>query len=190
MLALTSVAQMRRTIDRISQEILVCLRFLWKRCLKLIACADCLQFPTVRDACCDFLAKRLHPSNCINIRDFAENMSCTKLVDLALTFIAKNIVAVSDYHDFLALPYNVMRQVWFRSKNGTLLNLTRIHVQLRKIVFWKCAVFQNVTAQSARVSCKNSNFCFCCQQAMIDKYQRSTTWYLDFSDVIRKLRTA
>ncbi|XP_030802867.1 kelch-like protein 5 isoform X4 [Camarhynchus parvulus] len=46
-------------------------------CLLSTACL--LQLSQVVDACCKFLLKQLHPSNCLGIRSFADAQGCTDL---------------------------------------------------------------------------------------------------------------
>nr|CAB3259924.1 kelch-like protein 21 [Phallusia mammillata] len=82
----------------------------------LLKASDVFQFPTVRESCCEFLGKKLHPSNCISIHNYAESHSCTQLVKTALTFIASNIVEVTEYPEFLTLGYDIMRQIMSHSE--------------------------------------------------------------------------
>jgi len=45
----------------------------------LLSTACLLQLDKVAEACCVFLKKQLHPSNCIGIRQFAESQGCMDL---------------------------------------------------------------------------------------------------------------
>nr|XP_010958263.2 kelch-like protein 18 [Camelus bactrianus] len=49
-------------------------------------------------------AKRLHPKNCLGVRQFAETMMCAVLYDAANSFIHQHFVEVSMSEEFLALP--------------------------------------------------------------------------------------
>ena len=49
-------------------------------------------------------AKRLHPKNCLGVRQFAETMMCALLYDAANSFIHQHFVEVSMSEEFLALP--------------------------------------------------------------------------------------
>uniref|UniRef100_A0A3Q2Q1L7 Kelch-like family member 18 n=1 Tax=Fundulus heteroclitus TaxID=8078 RepID=A0A3Q2Q1L7_FUNHE len=62
-----------------------------------------LQLQNVKDACCSFLQERLHPKNCLGVRQFAETMMCTTLYDSANTFLHQHFVDVSLSEEFLGL---------------------------------------------------------------------------------------
>lgn len=49
----------------------------------LLSTACLLQLTAVVDACCSFLMKQLHPSNCIGIRLFADAQGCMELFKVA-----------------------------------------------------------------------------------------------------------
>lgn len=49
----------------------------------LLSTASILQLSEVVEACCGFLMKQLHPSNCIGIRSFADVQGCTDLLKVA-----------------------------------------------------------------------------------------------------------
>lgn len=49
-------------------------------------------------------AKRLHPKNCLGVRQFAETMMCAVLYDAATSFVHQHFVEVSMSEEFLALP--------------------------------------------------------------------------------------
>lgn len=44
----------------------------------LLPASSILQMSTVREACCRFLMKQLHPTNCLGIRSFAGKISRNK----------------------------------------------------------------------------------------------------------------
>ncbi|XP_038575057.1 kelch-like protein 18 [Micropterus salmoides] len=62
-----------------------------------------LQLQNVKDACCSFLQERLHPKNCLGVRQFAETMMCTTLYDSASSFLHQHFVEVSVSEEFLGL---------------------------------------------------------------------------------------
>uniref|UniRef100_A0A3P8Q424 BTB domain-containing protein n=1 Tax=Astatotilapia calliptera TaxID=8154 RepID=A0A3P8Q424_ASTCA len=62
-----------------------------------------LQLQNVKDACCSFLQERLHPKNCLGVRQFAETMMCTTLYDSANSFLHQHFVEVSLSEEFLGL---------------------------------------------------------------------------------------
>uniref|UniRef100_A0A8C3QRM1 Kelch like family member 18 n=1 Tax=Cyanoderma ruficeps TaxID=181631 RepID=A0A8C3QRM1_9PASS len=71
----------------------------------LLMGASFLQLQNIKDACCTFLRERLHPKNCLGVRQFAETMMCTVLYDAANSFIHQHFVEVSMSEEFLALPF-------------------------------------------------------------------------------------
>uniref|UniRef100_A0A665TML2 BTB domain-containing protein n=1 Tax=Echeneis naucrates TaxID=173247 RepID=A0A665TML2_ECHNA len=62
-----------------------------------------LQLQNVKDACCSFLQERLHPKNCLGVRQFAETMMCTTLYDSANSYLHQHFVEVSLSEEFLGL---------------------------------------------------------------------------------------
>ncbi|GCC31057.1 kelch-like protein 18 [Chiloscyllium punctatum] len=71
----------------------------------LLIGASFLQLQNVKDVCCTFLRERLHPKNCLGVRQFAETMMCTVLYDASNSFIHQHFVEVSMSEEFLALPF-------------------------------------------------------------------------------------
>ena len=53
----------------------------------LLSAACLLQLNEVKDACCSFLVKQLHPSNCIGIRQFADSRGCNNLYRVSNTYV-------------------------------------------------------------------------------------------------------
>lgn len=70
----------------------------------LLIGANFLQLQSIKDACCTFLRERLHPKNCLGVRQFAEMMMCAVLYDAASSFVHQHFVEVSLSEEFLALP--------------------------------------------------------------------------------------
>ncbi len=54
----------------------------------MLSTASILQLGEVTRACCTFLRKQLHPSNCIGICLFADRQSCMDLKKAAQSYIA------------------------------------------------------------------------------------------------------
>lgn len=64
----------------------------------ILSTANVLQITEVVNACCKFLASRLHPSNCIGFSLFSESQGCMELHQIAhtyvmVTYIASNYIA-------------------------------------------------------------------------------------------------
>ncbi|XP_071088582.1 kelch-like protein 5 isoform X3 [Haliotis cracherodii] len=70
----------------------------------LLSTACLLQLSEVVEACCSFLMKQLHPSNCIGIRQFADAQGCTNLYKVANNYVMENFVEVMNNQEFLILP--------------------------------------------------------------------------------------
>jgi hypothetical protein len=58
----------------------------------LLSTACLLQLTAVVDACCSFLMRQLHPSNCIGIRLFADTQGCMDLLKVAHNFTTVRIL--------------------------------------------------------------------------------------------------
>ena len=57
----------------------------------LLSTACMLQLSEVVEACCNFLMKQLHPSNCIGIRQFADAQGCSDLYKVANNYVMVSI---------------------------------------------------------------------------------------------------
>nr|XP_006004421.1 PREDICTED: kelch-like protein 5 isoform X2 [Latimeria chalumnae] len=71
-------------------------------CLLSTACL--LQLSQVVEACCKFLMKQLHPSNCLGIRSFADAQGCTDLHKVAHNYTMEHFMEVIRNQEFLLLP--------------------------------------------------------------------------------------
>ncbi|XP_057292705.1 kelch-like protein 18 [Hydractinia symbiolongicarpus] len=69
----------------------------------LLSGASMLQIICVKDACVNFLMKKLHPENCLTVKSLADTFSCEELLDAANSFLEKNFVDVAQSDDFLQL---------------------------------------------------------------------------------------
>ena len=70
----------------------------------LLPAASLLQVSSVREACCKFLLRQLHPSNCLGIRSFADAHSCEELQTTSHKYALENFQEVALTEEFLLLP--------------------------------------------------------------------------------------
>ncbi|XP_034936195.1 kelch-like protein 5 isoform X2 [Chelonus insularis] len=69
----------------------------------LLATARILQIDSVVKACCQFLIKQLHPSNCLGIRMFADTQGCSHLLSVAHNYTTEHFMEVMSSQEFLLL---------------------------------------------------------------------------------------
>ncbi len=72
----------------------------------LLPAACQLQIGSVQRACCNFLTKQLHSTNCLGIRQFADTHSCQDLLVRSHQFALSNFADVSNTEEFLLLSFN------------------------------------------------------------------------------------
>ncbi|KAE8595538.1 hypothetical protein XENTR_v10015790 [Xenopus tropicalis] len=82
----------------------------------LLMGASFLQLQNIKDACCTFLKERLHPKNCLGVRQFAETMMCAVLHDASNRFIHEHFVEVSMSEEFLALAFEEVLELVSRDE--------------------------------------------------------------------------
>jgi len=62
-----------------------------------------MQLSFVRDACCDFLQSQIDPSNCLGIREYADQLGCIDLFNYADSYIQQHFGEVVEFEEFLNL---------------------------------------------------------------------------------------
>ncbi|XP_014663237.1 PREDICTED: kelch-like protein 5 [Priapulus caudatus] len=70
----------------------------------LLSTASILQLLEVVEACCGFLMKQLHPSNCIGIRSFADVQGCCDLLKVAHNYAMDHFMEIMRNQEYLILP--------------------------------------------------------------------------------------
>lgn len=70
---------------------------------EMLAAGNHFEYPRIVDACAEFLRRQLHPSNCLEIENFAALHNCIKLQQSANAYALENFALVVDYDEFLAL---------------------------------------------------------------------------------------
>ncbi|KAF2883825.1 hypothetical protein ILUMI_22356 [Ignelater luminosus] len=78
--------------------------------------ASFLQLNKVRDACATFLLKRLHPHNALGIRQFADTLGCTSLVESANKYIEHCFHEISLSEEYLNLPLQEVQNLLTRNE--------------------------------------------------------------------------
>ena len=77
----------------------------------LLASACLLQVDDVRNACCEFMKKQLHPSNCLGIRAFADAHGCDQLFNIANDYAKDNFSEVCKNQEFLLLNCDQLNEI-------------------------------------------------------------------------------
>ncbi|XP_057187150.1 kelch-like protein 5 isoform X2 [Triplophysa rosa] len=70
----------------------------------LLSASCLLQLSAVVQACCSYLMKQLHPSNCLGIRSFADAQGCLDLHKVAHNYTMEHFIEVMRHQEFLLLP--------------------------------------------------------------------------------------
>ncbi|CAL1262526.1 unnamed protein product [Larinioides sclopetarius] len=82
----------------------------------LLVGASFLQLIRVRDACCDFLKKRLHPNNVLGVQSFADALGCTTLVEATNRYIQMYFTEVARSEEFLNLKFEEIKDIVSRDE--------------------------------------------------------------------------
>ncbi|KAL1464852.1 hypothetical protein WDU94_004463 [Cyamophila willieti] len=77
----------------------------------LLPASSLLQMASVREACCKFLMRQLHPSNCLGIRSFADTHSCKELHRRSHKYALLNFQEVMNTEEFLLLPFSQVEEL-------------------------------------------------------------------------------
>ncbi|PNF39480.1 Kelch-like protein 17 [Cryptotermes secundus] len=77
----------------------------------LLSASSLLQMSSVREACCKFLMRQLHPSNCLGIRSFADAHACKELHRRSHRFALQNFQEVMGTEEFLLLPFSEVEEL-------------------------------------------------------------------------------
>ncbi|KAM9313668.1 kelch-like protein 5 [Pholidichthys leucotaenia] len=77
----------------------------------LLSASCLLQLSSVVQACCSFLMKQLHPSNCLGIRSYADAQGCHDLQRAANAYTMEHFLEVVGGQEFLLLPTEEMERI-------------------------------------------------------------------------------
>ncbi|XP_043246385.1 kelch-like protein 17 [Amphibalanus amphitrite] len=98
----------------------------------LLPASSLLQLTGVREACCYFLLKQLHPSNCLGIRSFADTHSCDELHIRSHKFALQNFQEVCGTEEFLFLPFKQVNELIASNQ----MNVADEETVFRSVVKW------------------------------------------------------
>ncbi|XP_054724682.1 kelch-like protein 18 [Uloborus diversus] len=82
----------------------------------LLVGASFFQLSKVREACCEFLKRRLHPNNALGIRTFADALGCSTLVDATNRYLQKHFLEVCRSEEFINLQLADVREIVSRDE--------------------------------------------------------------------------
>uniref|UniRef100_A0A0B6ZMB8 BTB domain-containing protein n=1 Tax=Arion vulgaris TaxID=1028688 RepID=A0A0B6ZMB8_9EUPU len=74
----------------------------------ILYAASILQIETVANACSNFMQSHLHPSNCIEVRSFAQQHNRVELIKTTDTYIRENFISVSQTEEFLFMTFDIL----------------------------------------------------------------------------------
>ncbi|XP_013868700.1 kelch-like protein 5 [Austrofundulus limnaeus] len=77
----------------------------------LLSASCLLQLSAVVQACCSFLVKQLHPSNCLGIRSYADAQGCYDLQRAAHAYTMEHFLEVVGSQEFVLLPVEEMERL-------------------------------------------------------------------------------
>ncbi|CAG7700252.1 unnamed protein product [Allacma fusca] len=77
----------------------------------LLPASSLLQMSLVREACCKFLLRQLHPTNCLGIRNFADTHACKELQTRSHRFALQNFPEVMNTEEFVMLPLEEVEEL-------------------------------------------------------------------------------
>lgn len=98
----------------------------------LLPASSILQMATVREACCKFLMRQLHPTNCLGIRSFADTHACKELHKRSHKFALQNFQEVMSTEEFLLLPFQEVDELI----SSTLLNVDCEEKVFTSVISW------------------------------------------------------
>ena len=78
---------------------------------QILPVANLLQMSGIQEACCQFLAAQLHPSNCLGIRSFADLHSCSGLLKKCTLFMQQRFPEIALHEEFLELGFTDVKKI-------------------------------------------------------------------------------
>jgi len=98
----------------------------------ILYAASILQIETVAKACCEFMRKHLHPSNCIGVHNFAEQHNRTELMKMADDYILEHFLEVLETEEFKNVSFRLMCLLMSSSE----LNVTDEMLAYEAVIKW------------------------------------------------------
>lgn len=82
----------------------------------LLIGANFFHLKTIKNACCEFVKKRLTVQDALCLRNFADQLMCHDLVTAVNRFINKNFVKIIQTQEFLGLTSNELAEILCRDE--------------------------------------------------------------------------
>ena len=77
----------------------------------LLFASSILQIEPVANACCDFMKTHLHPTNCIGVRNFAEQHGRVELIQKTDQYVLSKFTLVKDQEEFYTIPAQYLENI-------------------------------------------------------------------------------
>ncbi|KAL5012057.1 hypothetical protein ScPMuIL_010608 [Solemya velum] len=77
----------------------------------LLYAASILQIECVARACCEFMKKHLHPTNCVGVHSFAEQHNRVELMKMADDYMSDKFLDVISNDEFKNVPFSLLEKL-------------------------------------------------------------------------------
>ena len=88
-------------------------------------------------ACCAYLKKQLHPSNCLGIAKFADAQSCPRLLRAAKDFARRQFTQLPRHQEFLELEADELEELLKEDD----LSVPDERAVLEALIAWVCCIY-------------------------------------------------
>lgn len=98
----------------------------------ILYAASILQINTVIEACCQFMESHLHPTNCIDVHNFAEQHNHSELMSMADRYILDNFTDVVETEEFKDMSFTHLQSL-LESQDLKVLDETQVY---ESVIIW------------------------------------------------------